>query len=312
MITRRPLSPLMGFEILNLDLTKPIDEETRAALRSAWSLGGILLVRAEGMTEDMHLELSRAFGELEISATKGMNDTRNPYLLSIEHDPENPRHLGRQHYRTQGLTRAGWIGWHWDQAFMPEIVRGAALRMVEPASEMGETGFVDGIAAYDRLSPAMKEKIENLEVVYKFDYFGTEQFGFPDDLEAIPGTTDWVPAGFPPVVHPLVVTHPEIGRKVLKLSPMHSQYILGWEKESSDSLLQELAEHLVDPAYAYFHPWKRDDIIIWDNWRVIHSAVGIPLHCKRRAVRTTIVGDYKVGRLLDPNTESAGLPKFLD
>jgi alpha-ketoglutarate-dependent taurine dioxygenase len=83
---------------------------------------------------------------------------------------------------------------------------------------------------------------------------------------------------------------------VLKLSPMHARYILGL----GDALLTELAEHLVDPRYAYFHTWKKDDMMVWDNWRVIHSANGVPLDCSRTALRTTIMGDYKVGRYLDP------------
>ena len=105
---------------------------------------------------------------------------------------------------------------------------------------------------------------------------------------------------FPPVVHPLVITQMESGRKVLKLSPMHARYILGMDRAESDALLDELADHLVEPAYAYFHAWGKDDMIVWDNWRIIHSANGVPLDSKRRAVRTTIMGDYKVGRYLDP------------
>jgi taurine dioxygenase len=86
----------------------------------------------------------------------------------------------------------------------------------------------------------------------------------------------------------------------LKLSPMHARYILGMDKAESDALLTELALHLTDERYAYFHDWGQDDMIVWDNWRVIHSARGVPLHCSRRAERTTIMGDYKVGRYLDP------------
>jgi len=60
---------------------------------------------------------------------------------------------------------------------------------------------------------------------------------------------------------------------------------------------------LVNPAYAYFHKWQPNDMVVWDNWRVIHSAAGVPLHCARRARRTTIMGDYEVGRYLDPELD---------
>jgi len=67
-----------------------------------------------------------------------------------------------------------------------------------------------------------------------------------------------------------------------------------------DPLLHELADHLVDARFAYFHTWHADDAIIWDNWRVVHSATGVPFDVERLAQRTTIVGDYKLGRYLDP------------
>jgi taurine dioxygenase len=114
------------------------------------------------------------------------------------------------------------------------------------------------------------------------------------------------------VVHPLVITQRETGRKVLKLSPMHAQRILGMEAVESDALLQELAEHLTDARYAYFHTWQADDAIVWDNWRVIHSATGVPFDVERLAQRTTIVGDYKLGRYLDPAHAQGGPKRRLD
>ena len=90
-----------------------------------------------------------------------------------------------------------------------------------------------------------------------------------------------------------------IWRKVLKLSPMHAQCILGMEQAESDALLTELAENLVDERYAYFHKWRKHDMIVWDNWRVIHCANGVPPSCRRLAHRTTIIGDYGYGRYLD-------------
>ena len=99
----------------------------------------------------------------------------------------------------------------------------------------------------------------------------------------------------------MVITQYETGRKLLKLSPMHARYILGMDQEESDALLTEIAEHLVDPAHAYMHQWQPNDMLAWDNWRVIHMAEGVPPDCFRSARRTTIAGDYKVGRYLDPS-----------
>ena len=153
----------------------------------------------------------------------------------------------------------------------------------------------------------MQARIENLEVVYEFNPdFCSGQFGFPKDIQYYEGKKDQsflANYSFPPVVHPMVITQMETGRKVLKLSPMHARYILGMDKAESDALLTELADHLVEDQYAYYHKWGQDDVIIWDNWRVIHGAKGVPLDVPRLGKRTTIMGDYAVGRYLDESLD---------
>lgn len=299
-----PLDGPFGAEIVGLDLCAPLDASTEAAVRDAWIEHGILLFRDARNDDAAQMRLSRIFGEMESAATADLNDPINSFMMTLGYDPADPGGKPNPFYTVDGIDRAGWLGWHWDQSFMPTIVRGAVLRMTLPAHTMGETGFIDAVQAYDRLSDAMKAQIADLEVVYQFNPdFASGQFGFPQDirfldigLPARPGSQ----YDFPPVVHPLVITQRETGRKVLKLSPMHARYVLGMDKAEGDALLTEIAAHLTDPTYAYFHSWQANDMVVWDNWRMIHSANGVPLDCPRSARRTTIAGDYKVGRYLDP------------
>jgi taurine dioxygenase len=298
-----PLSPHIGLEVKGLDLEQELDADTQAAIRAAWIRGGILLFRGCRSAE-AHLRLSRCFGKLEPSATRDLNLESNPYLMELKYDPDNRKAPGTM-MRVEGNERAGWLGWHWDQSFMPVIVRGAVLRMIEPATVAGETGFIDGIAAWERLPPELQQRIDGLEVVYHFTpEMNKNPYGFPRDLVNLKTDPESMASlkkyDFPPVVHPLVITQTETGRKVLKLSPMHAKYVLGMDVAESDALLRQLADHLVDKRYSYFHKWSQDDVIVWDNWRVIHSAAGVPFHVRRRAHRTTLLGDYGHGRYLDP------------
>jgi taurine dioxygenase len=303
-ITLTPLSPNLGLEVSGVDLTQEPDDATRDAILDAWIKAGVLLFRGAGTSDEIQMRLSQVFGAMEPAATADMNRPDNPYLMTLAYDPADKAPRFAQHYVVGGIARAGWLGWHWDQSFMPTIVRGAVLCMKEPSPEMGQTGFMDAIAAYDRLSDAMKQRIEGLEVVYEFNPdMASGQFGFPDDIKPLPRVVTApkkeVSYDFPPCVHPLIITQQETGRKVLKLSPMHARYILGMDRAESDALLDELGRHICDDRFAYLHSWGKDDMVVWDNWRVLHSATGVPLHCKRVAQRTTIVGDYKVGRYLD-------------
>lgn len=297
----RSLAPNFGAEIIGVDLSRPLGDDVVDAVRAAWIEAGVLLFRGADQDDEAQMRLSRLFGEMEPAATTELNDPVNKFMMTLAYDPADPTGRPAPFYNVDGVDRAGWLGWHWDQSFMPTIVRGAVLRMTHPAREMGETGFIDAIEAYDRLTEEQKQRIEGLEIVYEFNPdFCSGQFGFPKDIRRLDMPTKAMNFDFPPVVHPLVITQQETGRKVLKLSPMHARYVLGMDKAESDALLTEIAEHLVDPRFAYFHKWQTNDMLVWDNWRVIHGATGVPLDCERRARRTTIMGDYEVGRYLDP------------
>ena len=71
------------------------------------------------------------------------------------------------------------------------------------------------------------------------------------------------------------------------------------ENAEGDALLEFLADHSVSPANAYHHDWQPEDMVLWDNWRMLHSAVGVPVDAVREVHRTTIHGDYSLGRWED-------------
>lgn len=305
MLMTRPISPI-GAEIIGAPFDRPLSPETTDYIRKQWIKYGVLLFRNAGVDESAHLRLSEVFGELKPAATPVNRNKENPLLMDIIHDPDAQQLKTYTIYEVFGQERSGYISWHWDQAFTAEIVRGAVLRMINPATEDGRTGFIDGISAYERLPKDLQARIENLEVVYHFTAKQEENWLCADDsltvLKRLPGADEAFgkyKRDFPPVVHPLVITQFETGRKVLKLSPMHAQYVLGMEKSESDALLREIAAYLLDEHFAYYHTWQQGDMIVWDNWRIIHSVSGVPPHVYRRAQRTTIVGDYKLGRYLN-------------
>jgi taurine dioxygenase len=300
----RPLAPI-GAEVIGIDLEKPLNQATVASIRELWIENGILLFRGAGKSPEAHIRLSECFGELQPAATVVNRSKENPLLMEVTHDPASEPLKTYTIYELFGQERSGFISWHWDQAFTAEIVRGAVLRMITPAAEDGRTGFIDGLAAYARLPAELARKIENLEVVYHFTAKQEENWLCkPDSLKVLsrlPGSDEAFAKykrDFPPVVHPLVITQRETGRKVLKLCPMHCQYVLGMNLAEGEALLRELTRYLLDERFAYYHTWQANDMMVWDNWRIIHSVTGVPPQVFRRAQRTTIVGDYKLGRYL--------------
>jgi len=171
---------------------------------------------------------------------------------------------------------------------------GAVLRAVILPANDGQTGYADRGAAYHALPDSVKEEIADLEVVYRFEvnlyrmpYLNTSGYlagpGAPDKPADV-GFPD-----FPDSVYPLVVSHPVSGRKVLNVCPMFLSHIRDRPEGGGDPLLQSLVDHVTDERFSYHHSWKRDDIILWDNWRMMHCAPGIRPGDERLIHRTTII-----------------------
>ena len=289
----KPL-PRVGAEIVGLDLGAHIDEPTRRGLYDAWLKFAILLFRGMGTSSERQLALSRQFGALEIHPIESIRLEGHPEIINLVNRGDSDPNV---HY-FDGVPLAGMIPWHTDMIYTPTPCRGALLRMVEEPAEGGRTGWIDTAAAYDALPEAMKRRIEGLEARFDFvEDVCDMRFGRPPNLRhGTLGGGDF--PKFPDVAHPLVWTHPETGRKSLCVSPVQLIDMVDMDREEGDALLEGLVAHATDPRFAYIHDWERNDMVLWDNWRTMHSALGTPPGCNRVVQRTTLRGERATGRLL--------------
>jgi len=77
----------------------------------------------------------------------------------------------------------------------------------------------------------------------------------------------------PPVSHPVLLTHPITGRKVLYCNPGFTDHIDGMDRAESDALLAYLFEFQLQECFRYTHHWTEKDLLIWDNLGTIHRAI---------------------------------------
>jgi taurine dioxygenase len=281
--------------------------EVAAALRELWTDRGVLVFRGiEGA--ETQIELSRCFGTLEKHPFPESRTVGQAELVDINHVPGKSTT-----YRVNGAVRGAWLPWHSDLAYMAAINRGGILRPIELPDSGGQTGFIDQIAAYESLPEPLKAEIEGRHVVYAMDLNVSHmRFGRPGDVELVDGAASYLSIlkrefQFPRVLHPLVYEQAETGRKVLHVSPWFAQGILECGGPAGEQLLHEVVNHCIDPANAYFHQWRADDMVLWDNWRTLHCATGIDPAATRRMQRTTIAGDYSLGSTL--GADVATLPR---
>ena len=291
----RPLPGGIGAEVIGLDLDQEIDDATALALAEVWLDAAIVLFRGIGTSSERHLRLSRCFGELEVHPVESIRLEGHPEIIYLAQKAGEREQMT---FTFNGEPIVGRIPYHTDLIYTTTPNRGAILRMVEKPAEGGETGWIDTAAAYDALDEDTKRQIEGLEA--RFDFVSDlreMRFGKREAVEAVDfGNVDY--PSFPDVAHPIVWTHPSSGRKSLSLSTVHLIDVVGMPRKEGDPLLERLVEHTLDDRFAYVHDWEEGDMILWDNWRTMHTARGAPPGYDRVVHRTTIKGERQTGRLL--------------
>ncbi len=155
---------------------------------------------------------------------------------------------------------------HWLIAGLPKPLLFTILYAVEATPERGETVFANAKASYNRLPPELKTRIDGLHAVHCYDYSDTagERLG-TRVRESL------LPPGQPRATHPLVLIHPTTGERILYVSPGNTDRILGLNEEESEALFQELRKHVEEPANLYAHKWNAGDLLIWDNYSLLHG-----------------------------------------
>lgn len=296
----RPLANA-GAEITGMDWADPISDATAESLYEAWLEYGVLVFPRAGKDNEVHVRLSRVFGELEIHPLKALQAKDYPELAPF--GLEEGEELRNSGVMFDGEHVCGFLYAHQDTAYTPNLCKGAMLRMLRIPEQGGDTLFWDTAKAWRDMPEAMKRRIEPLSSIHAMRVMPPHRLwgmgsatATPVDFEADRQQMDKYPQEYPLVLHPMVVTHPESGLKTLLLSPQGYVRIEGMDQEESDALFDEVVAHALRPEYRYRHRWSVDDMVLWDNRRMMHMAAGWPYGQQRFAYRTTLKNGMETGR----------------
>lgn len=294
-----PLCNRFGVQVSGIDFNEPLTAAQEFQFRDLWLEHGIVLVRGKNVSPEAQIGFSRLFGDLEEHPLKNIRSKTYPELMELSSEDE--RSSPRQRWGEDEVI--GRLPWHKDLIYTARPNRGAVLRAVVLPEHDGETGFGDQTLAYEALSDVMKARIDGLRVVYRFEvnlfkmpFLDTE--GYDPGPNAPQKPADVGYPDFPDSLYPLVIVHPETGRKSLNVCPMFMDHIHDFDKEEGDALLRELVAHVTQPQFTYLHSWHVGDMILWDNWRLMHSAPGIRPGEQRLIHRTTITADRCLGSVV--------------
>jgi taurine dioxygenase len=276
----RPLAASLGAEIKGIDISQPLSSEVVSELKQLWGEHSVLLFRDQKLDHDHHVRFSRYFGELDNhDAIPKFRDPEYHEILRVANDVLGGRRqtVGRQ--------------WHSDLSITLQPAHASLLRSDIIPPKGGDTMFASSYAAYEALSPAMREFIDGLHAIHDIANSKQNQ-GRADLAEARKHT--------PPVVHPVVRVHSKTGRRAIYVNEMSTSKIVELHQEESDALLKFLFEHTTRHEFTYRHSWRVGDLLMWDNESTQHLALGdYDINVPRIMFRTTLLG-VPSGRLAQP------------
>lgn len=256
MVTITPLDASFGARVTDVKLGDLSDAEWRA-IEDAFHEFGALVFPAQHIDADEHADFGERFGRIEYLRDK---TSRAVPISNVRPDgtimiPDEKRYKSLR----------GNEGWHTDSSYMPLAAKASALYAEVVPSEGGETELADMRDAYDKLDPALKDRIADLSAYHSL-YQSQAKAGF--DFKTGDGY-GYHTEGAP--LRPLVKVHPVTGRKSLFIG-RHAFRIPGMDDSEAQALLDELLDFACQPPRVYAHKWRPGDLMIWDNRCILHRA----------------------------------------
>lgn len=252
-----PLSDALGAEITGVDWTQPVGDAAISALREALLNYHLLCLRAPLLEPRAFARLARYFGEPQGQLLRDMRIDDAPevslFNSSYKSAEDKPADLR--------LDRRS--GWHTDDSYFAAPAKITLLQALEIPESGGETRFCNARAAYEDLSEEMKARLDNLHAVHSYDTMRAPARAAQRTAQEAAETPD--------VIHPLVRTHDETGKRAIYFNSNRTDRIVGLPHEESDALLDRVHAHMTQTCYQYHHAWRVGDVLMWDNRSVIHS-----------------------------------------
>ena len=269
-----PIAGAVGAEISGVDLAKELDDGIIGEIRAALNAHGVIFFHDQDLDAERHKALARRFGPIFVHPNfRGSGS--DPEIVVIRREPGDARIVGEE--------------WHADTTMCAEPPMGAILYAMEVPPWGGDTLFASQAAAYDALSPGMKQLLEGLRAVHTDRKVAGPQAG----LNAQRSTRVREDAAWKETVslHPVVRTHPETGRKCLFVNHSYTVSFEGMTEAESRPLLNFLLEHGHRPEFACRFRWRKGSVAFWDNRATKHIALNDAGPHRRIMRRVQIAGD---------------------
>ncbi len=270
------LTANIGAEVSGVDLSKDLDASTIAQIREALLEHMVLVFREQELTPESHIAFARRFGEIKLPPVATAHGQGGPPEVNVI-DQTDPRGEGAD-------------AWHADNTYTATPPMGSLLRVVQLPTVGGDTAFASMVAAYEALSPTIQRLCESLTAIHDVTSSLTKAIARGHSVANLAE----IQKRLPPVEHPVVIVHPETGRRALFVNVNSTVRIKGLSEAESDMLLRFLFEHTKEPEFQVRVRWDTRTLVFLDNRCTQHYAVA-DYHERRILHRVAVEGTRPEG-----------------
>jgi len=272
----RPLSSAIGVEVRDVDLSRPLSDETFGTIRRAWEENCVILFRGQRLEQEEQVRFAERFGTLSELKNATRKKDLHPAVLLVSNVRENGELIGE--------LPDGEMTFHSDQCYVERPAMATMLYAIEIPPSGGNTCFSNGFRAYETLPADLKTRLEGRLAVQAYDYDGSRGSSPRLRGEALkPDVRQYA--------HPIFRTHPPTGRRALYVNRMQTQYIVGMDRDESNAVLDTLFDHQERAEFVYEHVWTPGDLIVWDNRSCNHARTDFSPSERRLLRRVTVLGE---------------------
>jgi len=266
MLNIQPTGRILGARVTGADLVHALSDADFAQIFAALGREGVLCFPDQHLEAAALRDFAKRFGGIQTSVTGKFQHPAVPEVGFLSNVIE--------HGEPIGLADAG-QDWHTDMTYNKTVGFTNVLYAVKvprhDGKPLGATQFANMRAAYDDLDATLKERLDGMTATHDFNKFWESMRSRPGSTR--PPLTEEQRRKRPPSVHPIFLTHPITGRKVLYCNPGYAVRINELSRAESNGVLEQLFQHQLQPKYQYEHVWDEGDVLMWDHIGTLHNAI---------------------------------------
>lgn len=261
-------------QFMDLDATSINSQDLNEIKQSLYE-NGIVVLKHQSFDQDSFLKFGKQWGTIQKFNLKDYGSKEHPEILFINNNGSG---------EIKGTRRIGTM-WHSDSSYRPDPLPLTFLYALEVPQSGGDTLFINMQSIYNSLGASIVTNLETMYGVHEasYAYRVTE-----NDVDySINDILSRLRENFPAVKHPAIITHPVTKVKSVYLSHGYTTNLIKDNNEYRE-LLAEVKEYITKEEHIYSYHWQPQDLVIWDNRSVIHSATDLPITANRKMMRIGI------------------------